>query len=124
MIDRRAFLRRLGFGTVSAAAAALTFDVEKLLWRPGEKTIVLPPPPTIVQGLVRGDVLTFDGVYAIHPVTHHALDVLQQFVITDDVVSAPVTQLPLWPKVVLEGPYRTVSSRIAANAKPILYGSR
>jgi hypothetical protein len=42
-MNRRDFLARLGFGTVSAAAAALTFDVEKLLWVPGEKTIVLPP---------------------------------------------------------------------------------
>lgn len=43
MIDRRAFLRRLGFGTVAAAAAAIgVFDVEKLLWLPNEKTIFIP----------------------------------------------------------------------------------
>ncbi len=43
MIDRRAFLRRLGFGTVAAAAAATgVLDVERLLWTPGEKTIFLP----------------------------------------------------------------------------------
>ena len=43
MIDRRTFLRRLGFGTVAAAAAATSvFDLEKLLWVPGEKTIILP----------------------------------------------------------------------------------
>ncbi len=41
-MDRRTFLRQLGFGTVSAAAAALTWDVERLLWVPGEKTIFLP----------------------------------------------------------------------------------
>lgn len=44
-MDRRTFLARLGFGTVSAAAAALTFDVEKLLWVPGERTILLPVFP-------------------------------------------------------------------------------
>jgi len=44
VIDRRAFLRRLGFGTVAAAAAYITaFDVEKLLWLPGDETILLPP---------------------------------------------------------------------------------
>ena len=44
MIDRRTFLRRLGFGTIAAAAASITaFDVERLLWLPGEKTILLPP---------------------------------------------------------------------------------
>lgn len=42
-MDRRAFLRRLGFGTLGAAAAALTFDVENLLWVAGEKTIFIPP---------------------------------------------------------------------------------
>lgn len=41
-IDRRTFLRRLGFGTVAAAAAVSTFDLERLLWIPGEKTILLP----------------------------------------------------------------------------------
>lgn len=43
MLDRRAFLRRLGFGTVAAAAASIgVFDVERLLWLPGEKTIFVP----------------------------------------------------------------------------------
>lgn len=32
-MNRRGFLARLGFGTVAAAAAACSFDVEKLLWR-------------------------------------------------------------------------------------------
>src|SRR5437867_11552156 len=51
MLDRRAFLRRLGFGTVSVAAAVCTFDLEKLLWLPGEKTIieVTKPLPTLIQ---------------------------------------------------------------------------
>ena len=48
MIDRRAFLRRLGFGTVSAAAAVCTFDVEKLLWVPREM-IAVPAPPIILD---------------------------------------------------------------------------
>ncbi len=42
-MDRRAFLRRLGFGTIAAAAASSVFDIERLLWVPGEKTIFLPP---------------------------------------------------------------------------------
>ena len=44
MMDRRAFLKQLGFGTISAAAAALTWDIERLLWVPGEKSIFLPSP--------------------------------------------------------------------------------
>jgi hypothetical protein len=47
-MDRRAFLRALGFGTVAAAAAATSvFDLERLLWVPGEKTIFLPSAPAI-----------------------------------------------------------------------------
>lgn len=42
-MNRRAFLARLGFGTVAAAAAATgVIDIERLLWTPGEKTIFLP----------------------------------------------------------------------------------
>ena len=42
-MNRRRFLAMLGFGTVAAAAAANSvFDVERLLWVPGEKTILLP----------------------------------------------------------------------------------
>ncbi len=52
MLDRRAFLRRLGFGTVVAAAAANgVLDIERLLWVPGEKTIFLPSiKETVVCG--------------------------------------------------------------------------
>ena len=53
MIDRRTFLRRLGYGTVSAAAASCVFDIEKLLWVPGEKTIVLPALVTPRYGNVQ-----------------------------------------------------------------------
>lgn len=42
-MNRRDFLRVLGFGTVAAAAASCAFDVERLLWVPGERTIFLPP---------------------------------------------------------------------------------
>ena len=41
-MDRRQFLARFGFGSVAAAAAMLSFDVERLLWIPGEKTIFIP----------------------------------------------------------------------------------
>ncbi len=47
MIDRRAFLQRLGVGTISAAAAICTFAVERLLWVRGEKTLRLPPEKVI-----------------------------------------------------------------------------
>lgn len=43
-MDRRSFLRMLGFGTVAAAAAATSvLDLERMLWVPGERTIFIPP---------------------------------------------------------------------------------
>ncbi len=43
LLDRRAFLRRLGFGTVAAAAAATSlYDLDKLLWLPSDRVIVIP----------------------------------------------------------------------------------
>lgn len=42
MLNRRAFLQ-----IVSASAAAVAFDPERLLWVPGSKTIFLPPEKTI-----------------------------------------------------------------------------
>ena len=42
-VNRRGFLKLLGFGTVSAAAASTgLIDVERLLWVPGERTIFVP----------------------------------------------------------------------------------
>lgn len=61
-MNRRAFLERLGFGTVAAAAAAAAtgvLDIERLLWIPGEKTIFLPTVETTdvawVDALMRKD---------------------------------------------------------------------
>ena len=41
-MNRRAFLAWLG-GTAAGVAAAPYLDLDKLLWIPGEKTIILPP---------------------------------------------------------------------------------
>ncbi len=86
MLDRRTFLRRLGFGTVAAAAAATgALDVERLLWVPGEKTIFLPPPPTIMalgDTLHVGDIFTIEGRYAVNPSTYRVTKHLQQFIVT------------------------------------------
>lgn len=41
-MNRRSFLRVLGLGALGAAAS-MELDLERLLWVPGAKTIVLPP---------------------------------------------------------------------------------
>jgi len=45
-VTRRGFLQVLGAAT--AAVAAFEVDPEFLLWRPGAKTIFLPPPKALV----------------------------------------------------------------------------
>ena len=55
-MNRRAFLRWLG-GTAAGVAASHVLDVERLLWVPGEKTILLPTVEGVehLNGLVSVD---------------------------------------------------------------------
>ncbi len=88
-LNRRDFLRRLGFGTVAAAAAASgVLDVERMLWQPGEKAIFIPPPVApLSQTFTMGDVFTIEGVYSVNPSTLHPTGILQQFIVTSDVAA-------------------------------------
>lgn len=118
MIDRRAFLRRLGFGTVAAAAAATgMLDVERLLWAPGEKTIFIPPQPTIAPLgtlLRKGDVFTIEGRFALNPVTRRATGLLEQFIVTSDVSEGELLQaVQIVPRPVVDGCYANVTGEKA-----------
>lgn len=101
-LTRRAFLRRLGFGTVAAAAAATgVVDLERLLWVPGERTIVIPAA-VIESTLNVGDVITIAGRYAIDPVTRKATRRLQTFTIigaADGVVGASRRKIEIVPGI-------------------------
>ncbi len=113
MIDRRAFLRRLGFGTVAAAAAASgVLDLEKLLWVPGEKTIFVPPViAPLGETLTIGDVFTIEGVFALNPLTYQATKYPQQFVVTETVRSGQLLAVnQVCPRPMTAGPYANVSS--------------
>jgi len=92
MMNRRAFLAWLG-GAAAGVAAAPLLDLDKLLWTPGEKTIFIPPPPTLTTpvGLTKGDIFTIDGVFATNPITGRSTQVLQRFIITSDVNAGSVT---------------------------------
>lgn len=119
-MNRRSFLASLGFGTVAAAAAANSLlDVERLLWVPGEKTIFLPPPiAPLGFGLMRGDVFTIEGVYAVSPTTYHTLPFLQQFVVTADVLSgATLGMEQLHPRIIPDGAYMNVSASPARSGR-------
>jgi hypothetical protein len=115
-MDRRAFLRRLGFGTVAAAAAATgAIDIERLLWTPGEKTIFIPPPPVIhplYEGLRKGDIFTIDGRFAVNPKTYQELPFLQKFVVTADVSSGDILPVEIVvPRIITNGPYQTTTGK-------------
>lgn len=132
MIDRRAFLRRLGFGTVAAAAAATgVLDVDKLLWTPGKKTIFLPPPPTIAplaEAFNIGDVFTIEARYAINSVTYKTLPFLQRFVVTAKTEAGQVlTANTIYPPVILDGIYKNISAPVPDRidgklVKPLMWG--
>lgn len=112
-MDRRSFLRALGFGTVAAAAAASSvLDIEKLLWVPGEKTIVVPLARTLGVALTKGDIFTIEGVFAVNPFTLNPTEMLQQFVVTADVRSDAefLPRSAMWPQLMTHGPYTTVAS--------------
>ena len=75
-MKRRSFLASL--------FATAVLDPEKLLWVPGRKKIFVPPALTIAPAfpLSVGDVVTFAGRFAVHPLTKRELPMLQQFVVT------------------------------------------
>jgi len=86
-LDRRTFLRRLGFGTVAAAAAATSvFDLERLLWIPGEKRLFVPPP---------GAWRMTDGPLGI------AIRFVREFDI--DFSQLPITRFDYWPDGLVKG---------------------
>jgi hypothetical protein len=114
-VNRRAFLQRLGFGTVAAAATATgAIDIERLLWVPGEKTIFIPTPTIapLYEPLRKGDVFTIEGRYAVNPSTYRTLPYLQKFVVTDDVSSGQVLPVSLIvPHIITSGPYQTTTGK-------------
>ena len=118
VMDRRAFLARLGFGTVAAAAAASgVLDLERLLWTPGERTIFLPPAVSpLAEAFTVGDVFTINGVYALNPGTGQRTDHLQQFVATSDVQGVLMTY-NVYPRIITDGVYRNVSRSPVVNGQ-------
>lgn len=66
-IDRRKFLQILA----GSAAAPFAFDMDKLLWIPGQKTIFIPPPRELVYA---GEVFASDYVRGMY------LDMMSTFI--------------------------------------------
>lgn len=69
-----------------------------------------------------GDVITFNGVYAVHPETKSSLGYLKQFVVTtttSDVNGA--LAIPVAPTPIYGGAYQNVSNAIASNSVITVY---
>jgi hypothetical protein len=75
-------------------------------------TIVIDTGST---SFLKGDVVTFAGVFSVHPETKASTGVLQQFVVTAD-SGTSATSLAISPAVVATGARQNVSNTIADNS--------
>lgn len=69
----------------------------------------------------KGTVITIANVYAVHPETRVSTGVLQQFVVTANVLSG-ATSIPIYPSIVTSGALQTVNASPADNAAISVYG--
>lgn len=88
-MNRRGFLQRIG-------AAAIGLALARQLPGIGGEVPALVPPAATELAFKAGDILTFEGRYAVNPLTGKSLPFLQQFVVTADVVGSTVT-VPVAP---------------------------
>ncbi len=87
-LSRRGFLQRIG-----AAAVALTLarHLPGIAGRPEP----LGEPPSVEIAFQKGDIITFEGRYAINPITQRSTGHLQQYQVIETVaVGEPVTVHP------------------------------
>lgn len=72
--------------------------------------------------LLKGDIITFAGVYRVHPETKVSTGQLQQFVVTAD-SGAPATSLTISPAITTSGARQNVSNSPADNAAIVKVGA-
>ena len=125
-MNRRAFLQTLAAGLAGAA-----LDPERLTWKPGAKTHILPPAQgwtRTASGLhvfTRGDIITIEGEYAVNPATGRVTKRLKQFVVTADVRSdGSLATIPIAPAIIERGPHQNVGASVdrAARVRPYAVG--
>jgi hypothetical protein len=66
--------------------------------------------------MTKGDILTIDDVYRVHPETKESTGQLQQFVVTE-AVAASATTINISPSIVITGARQNVDAGVANNAK-------
>ena len=73
----------------------------------------------------KGDVITFAGVYAVHPETKQSYGYLQQFVVTEDATATGASgdvDLKISPSVISTGAKQNVSATVADGATVTVIG--
>jgi hypothetical protein len=113
-----------GTPLVNGASQNVTYDTAKNTWTQSLITDGWTNSTTNI--LLRGDVFTIAGVYAVNPKTKAALSHLQQFVVTADASSGATTgpaTLTISPPIIASGPHQTVSAAPADNAAITVLGT-
>jgi hypothetical protein len=74
--------------------------------------------------LKAGDVVTFDGVYAVNPVSKVAMPFLKQFVVTEDIssTSGGAADVKIYPAMISTGTQKNVSALPADGAAVKIFG--
>lgn len=111
MLGRRGFLQYIG-AAVLGAALALKAPIESAIDTAFSDGIATP------WALSVGDCFSIEGVYAINPITYARTNRHQLFVATQAVEAGEfIDEDSVWPKLVTEGTYQTVSQQPAPGAK-------
>ena len=111
MLGRRGFLRSIG-AAVLGASLALKAPIESVIDRAFSDGIATP------WALRAGDCFSIEGVYAVNPITLWPLANHQLFVVTQPVEAGEfIDEDTIWPKLITDGPYQTVSQQPLPGAK-------
>lgn len=88
-------------------------------------SIILDGASASITGYFKkGDVITFDGTYAINPMNYTSTGQLAQFTVTADTDSdgSGNVTVPIYPSIVTTGPNQNVSAGVANNAPVKTFG--
>lgn len=100
-------------GTIADAAATIPL--------PTTSTVTTSAWSNSITGVVKkGDILQFEGCYAVNPWTRASINKLRNFVVTADVNSSGTgtASIVVSPAIIASGPYQNVSN-VPANTKHV-----
>lgn len=112
-----------GTPLVNGASQNVTYDAVKNTW--SQSLITDGWTAAAASRLKKGDVFTIANVYAVNPKTKAVTNVLQQFVVNEDVSSDGSGNLTanISPPIIVSGPYQTVNAAPADNAAITVKGT-